>query len=90
MGRSGFEVVVALFNVFSVVAFVVHEAEQPLFEDGILLVPETQREAEATLSIANTQQSVFPPAVGARTRLFMRKITPTEKGEIMKSERKLV
>ena len=77
VGGRRIEVVIALLDVFSVVPFVVDEAEQSLLEDRILLVPETEREAQTTLSVAYPEYAVFSPAIRTRASLLVWKITPT-------------
>jgi hypothetical protein len=51
MGRRGVEVEVVFFHVLAVVPLAVRKAEKPLFEDGILAVPQGQRKAEPLLVI---------------------------------------
>src|SRR5207253_10436762 len=51
MGGRAIEVEVVLLHVLAVIALGVSESKQSLFQDGILLVPERQREAEAHLFI---------------------------------------
>src|SRR4029077_8194147 len=47
-----------------------------LFQDGIAPVPQRQREANTLVAVADPADSVFSPAVGARTCVFVRKIFP--------------
>jgi hypothetical protein len=76
MRRSAIEIVVVLFDVFAVIALAVGEAEQPLFEDRIFAVPQRERETKALLIVGNAGQTVFAPAIGARTSLLMTEVIP--------------
>jgi len=76
VGGGGIEVVVALFDVFAVVAFVAAESEKALFEDRVLAIPEGGGEAEAALAVGPTLQSILTPAVGAHACVVVGKGTP--------------
>ena len=65
VGRRAVEVEVVLLHVLAVVPLAVGEPEEPLLEDGILAVPQGQREAEALLVIGDAGDAVLAPAVGA-------------------------
>ena len=58
------------------VALAVGQAEEPLFEDGVLPVPEGQREAKPLLIVGDAGQAVLPPAVGARAGLIVGEVVP--------------
>jgi hypothetical protein len=47
------------------------QSEEPLFEDGILPVPEGQAEAEALHVVGNACDAVLAPAVGARAGVIV-------------------
>src|SRR3982751_3266853 len=68
MGRGGVEIVVALLDVLAVVALAVGEAEQPLLQDRVAAVPERGRETEDLPVIADPEQAVFAPPIGAAPR----------------------
>jgi hypothetical protein len=76
MGRRRVEVVVALLDVFAVIAFGAGETEEALFQDGIFSVPESDGKAEPAFAVGQPEQPVFSPAVRAAARLFMRKVAP--------------
>jgi hypothetical protein len=76
MSRRAVEVEVVLLDVLAVVALAVGEPEQPLLEDRVAPVPEREREAQALLVVADATESVFAPAVGAGSRLFVREVVP--------------
>ncbi len=63
--RRAVDVEVVLLDVLAVIAFAVGEAEQPLLENRIALVPEGEREAELLLVVADTAESVLAPAIRA-------------------------
>jgi hypothetical protein len=65
------EVEVVLLHVLAVVALAVGEPEEALFEDGILPVPQGQREAQALFVIGKAGDAVLAPAVGARAGLIV-------------------
>ena len=71
MGRGAVEVEVILFHILAVVAFAVGEAEEPLLQDGVLLIPQGQCEAQVLLVIGNASDAVLAPAVGARAGLIV-------------------
>ena len=70
------EVEVVFLHVLAVIAFVAGQAEDPFFQDGIALVPQSQGETDRLLAVADAGQPVFIPAVGARTGLIVREIFP--------------
>src|SRR5262245_5434488 len=76
VGRRRVEVEVVFLHILAVVRLAIVEAEKSLFEDGILAVPQGQREAENLLVVRDAGQSIFSPAVGPRTRLVMAEIVP--------------
>jgi hypothetical protein len=42
MSWGGIQVVVDFFDIFSVISLVAGDSEQPLLQDGVLLVPESK------------------------------------------------
>src|SRR3974390_2455145 len=58
------------------IPFVVSEPEQALFQDGIVLIPQRECEAQQLLVIGNPSETILAPVVCPRTRLFVRKIAP--------------
>jgi hypothetical protein len=74
--RRAIEIKVVFLNVFAVVGFVVGQTEKPLFKDGIIAVPQRQREAQHAVTVRNSRQPVLAPAVGARARLVVGEIIP--------------
>ena len=76
MGRGAVEVEVDLLHVLAVVSLAVGEAEEPLLEDGVLPVPEGEREAEVLAIVGDAGQAVLSPAVGARPGLVVREVVP--------------
>src|SRR5262249_37642731 len=65
-----------LLDVLAVIAFAVGQPEQAFLQDGVLAVPEGQREAEPLLVVGNAGQAVFAPAIGAGARLVVAEIIP--------------
>src|SRR5262245_46534235 len=76
VGRGGVEVPVALLDVVGVVALRVGQAEEALLEDGVLLVPQGQVEAQAALAVGDAEQAILAPAVGATAGVLLREIIP--------------
>src|SRR4029078_1474749 len=72
----GVEVEVVLLGVLAVVALAVGEAEDPLLEDGVPLVPQGEREAEPLFVVGDPAQAVLAPAVRAGARLVVREVVP--------------
>ena len=52
------------------------EAEQPLLENRVAAVPKCEREAEPAFAIADAQQAILAPAVGAAAGLVVREVVP--------------
>src|SRR5262245_52332395 len=67
---------VILLDVLAMVALAIGQPEQPLLEDGVLAVPERQRETQDLVAVADPGQVVLPPAVCAGARLIMGQIVP--------------
>jgi hypothetical protein len=76
VGRRAVDVEVVLLRVLAVIPFAVGQAEQPLLENRIALVPQREGEAQLLLVVANPAETVFAPAVGARSRLIVAEIRP--------------
>ena len=81
VGGGGVQVVVALLGVFSVVPLGPRETKYSLLEDGVLLIPEGNGKAEATLAVADAQQPIFSPPVGSHASMFVREIIPAGERE---------
>src|SRR6185369_7279965 len=75
--RRCVEVVVLLLHVLAVVALLVGEPEQPLFEDRISFVPERERKTNALPVIRVAGDAVFAPAIRTTARVVVRKIVPS-------------
>src|SRR5262249_10659413 len=68
--------VVELLDVLAVVALVAGEPEQPLLDDRVALVPDREREREPALPVADPEQAVLAPAVGAAAGVVVRERVP--------------
>jgi hypothetical protein len=75
-GGSSVEIIVKLFDVFAVVALRIGQAEEALFENGVLAIPQRDAEAEVFFLIAKTGEAVFSPTIGATASVFVRKVIP--------------
>ena len=67
---------VVFLHVLAVVALAAGESEGAFLEDGVFLVPEREREAEALVVVRKAEQTVLAPAVGARAGVVVRKVVP--------------
>ncbi len=76
VGRRAVEVEIVLLDVLAVVAFAVGQAEQALLQDGVVSVPQGQREAEPLVVVRDAGQAVLAPPVGARARLVVAEVVP--------------
>jgi hypothetical protein len=76
VGRRRVEVEVVVLDVLAVVALRASEAEEPLLQDRVLLVPEGQREAEALMVVRDPKEPVLAPAVRAGAGVVVREGIP--------------
>src|SRR4029077_12576071 len=76
VARDGIEIVVDLLDVLAVVALLVGQAEQPLFQDGVVPVPQRERQAQELPVVGKAGEAVLAPAVGAAARLVVAEIVP--------------
>ena len=65
-----------LLHVFAVIALGVGETEEPFLEDGVVLVPQRDAEAQVLPAIADAAEPVLAPAVGARARVLVGEVVP--------------
>ena len=52
------------------------QPKDPLFKDGVFLVPECKGKTEPALAVTDAQQSVFPPSVCSRAGMIMGEVVP--------------
>jgi hypothetical protein len=76
VGGGAVQIEVIFFDVLAVIALRVGHPEEPLFEDGVLPVPQGQGQAEARFVIGKPGQAVLPPAIGPGAGLVMGKVIP--------------
>src|SRR5437867_1948366 len=76
MSWSTIQKVIILLHILTMIAFWTCQAEEPLFEDRISPIPETEREAEQATLITNAQQTIFAPSIGAGASMLMWKGIP--------------
>src|SRR5262249_2780898 len=58
------------------IAFVACQSEDALLQDRIAPIPQRQGEADDLVPIADPRNSVFAPAIGARSGMVVRKELP--------------
>src|ERR1700694_5439880 len=76
MGRGTVKKVIVLLHVLTVIAFGSGQAEEPILENRVGLIPQAEREAQPTLFVTNTQQAIFAPAIRAGTSVIVGKRVP--------------
>ena len=65
-----------LLHVLAVIAFLIHETEESLFENRILAVPHRDTEAERALFITPATNAIFAPSIRATSRVIVWEKTP--------------
>src|SRR5262249_7626900 len=63
-------------DVLAVVAFVVREPEEPLFENRIVAVPQRKGKAKTLLVVGDAREAVFAPVIRARAGVLVREVVP--------------
>ena len=76
VGRRRIQVEVVLLDVLAVVALAVGETEEALLENGVLAIPQGEREAEQLTVVGDSREAVLTPAVGPRARVVVAEIAP--------------
>ena len=76
MRRQVVEVEVVLLHVLAMVALRVGQAEEPLLQDRVPSVPQSDREAQDLLVVALSGQAVLAPPVRPGARLVVREVRP--------------
>jgi hypothetical protein len=76
VGRRRVLVPVIFLDVLAVVAGVTGQAEHPLLENGVLAVPQRERETERLLLVTDAGHPVLIPAEHAGPGMIMRKVRP--------------
>ena len=74
--RRRVEVEITFLDVLAVVALRVGQAKQALLQNRIATIPQRQCEAEAAFAIAQAEQTILAPAVGAAAGVVVREILP--------------
>ena len=72
----GIEVIIELLDVLAMVALGIGEAEEAFLEDGVLAVPEREREAEMLPVVAEAGEAVLAPAIRAAAGVIVGEIFP--------------
>ncbi len=76
VGRRGVEIIVELLDVLAMVALAVRQAEQPLLQDRVMPVPQSERQAQGLGVVGKSGDAVLPPAIGTAAGMIVRKIVP--------------
>jgi hypothetical protein len=70
------EIEIVFFDVLSVVGFAIGQAKKSFLQDGILPVPQRQRETKQLMIVAYARKTVLAPMIGTRSRMVMCEIFP--------------
>ncbi len=73
-GVTDWEIV--FLYVFAMIALTVGQPEQPLLQDWVFPVPQSQREAKLLTVVGNAAQAVFAPSICTRSRLIVAEVVP--------------
>ena len=65
MRGRGVKVKVIFFDVFPMITFVAGQSKQALFQNRIFPVPESQREANVLVTVADAADAIFSPPIGS-------------------------
>src|SRR5262249_45470679 len=76
VSRGAVEVEVALLHVLAVIPLVSRQAEEPLLENVVTLVPERHGEADTLVVVGNAEEAILAPAVCPRTRVLVGEVLP--------------
>ena len=76
MGWRTIQVKIIFFDVLTVIALAIGQAEQPLLEDRVLAVPQGESETQPLMVIAKAGEAVLAPMVSAGASLIMREVIP--------------
>ena len=76
MSRRRVEIEVTLLDVLAVITLVPRQTEKAFFQNRVAFVPESHREANQLMAIADTSQSIFVPPINAGPGVVMRKEFP--------------
>src|SRR5215469_10628062 len=76
MGGGTVKKVVVLLHILTMIAFRAGQAEEPLLENRVSLIPQAERETQPALFVTDTQQTIFAPAVGTGTSVVVWKRVP--------------
>src|SRR5438270_11286193 len=76
MSRRVVEVKIVLLHILAVVAFGIRQAEEPLFEERITMVPKRGREEQNLVAIANPGDAILAPAIGLAACQVVRQVVP--------------
>src|SRR6266571_5381322 len=67
---------IVLLDILTVITLRVRQTEEAFLQDGVSLVPKGKGKTDQSLIVTDTHQSIFTPAVRARTGVIMREEIP--------------
>jgi hypothetical protein len=76
VGRKIVEIVIELFHVFPVVAFLIAKTKEPLLQDRVFPVPKAYGKTEVLKKIGDAPKPVLSPVIGSAMRMIVREIMP--------------
>ena len=65
-----------LLHILAMISLLPGEAKEPLFQNGIALVPKCESKTKPLPGIGDAADAVFTPAVGAGAGLVVREVPP--------------
>src|SRR6266487_136356 len=74
--RRGIQIEIFLLDVLAMVALRTGQTEEPLFENWITAIPESQPNANPALTISDAEKSVLTPAISPTPGMVMGKMLP--------------
>src|SRR5262245_28411332 len=77
MRGSAVEVKIILFEIFAVVTLTRCQTERPLFQNGILTIPQSQAEYQKLITVADRGQAILTPAISLAAGHVMRQEIPS-------------
>src|SRR5262245_30265128 len=76
MRRRGVQVVVELLRVFAVIALAIGEAKKTLLQNSVLAIPESQRQTDSLMIVAEAGDAILTPTIGTTARLVVTEVIP--------------
>src|SRR5262245_54576767 len=76
MRRCGIQIKVIFLHIFAVISFTARQSEQSFFENRIPSVPESHCKTDQLMTIRNSCESIFSPAIRSGSCVIVREKIP--------------